>query len=131
MTELASTFHSSHERTFHEAMAQRRLVYACCPACGKAMAYTQRLCPEHPRAGLDWRTASGHATLHTFAIYHLAYADRKPPYAVGIVQLQEGPRLSCTLPADRELQVGMPLQAGFDSAGSLMFHPNPGDRDDR
>jgi uncharacterized OB-fold protein len=127
----ASIFHSGHERAFREGLAQRRLLYACCPACGKALAYTQRLCPQHPRVALEWRPASGRASLHTFTVYRIAYADRQPPYAVAIVQLQEGPRLSCTLPADQELQVGMPLQARFDSAGSLLFHTNPGDRDDR
>lgn len=131
MSAPGTTFHSSHERTVQEALAQQRLVYACCPACGKPLAYTQRLCPEHPRAGLEWRTASGQATLHTFAIYRIAYAERKPPYAVGIAQLQEGPRLSCALPADQELHVGMPLRVQFDSTGSLMFKPNPAERDDR
>lgn len=131
MNEHASRFHSSHERAFRDALAQRCLRYACCPACGRVLAYTQRLCPEHPRAELEWRTASGRATLHTFSVYRIGYADRQPPYAVAIVQLQEGPRLSCTLPADQELRVGMPLRAEFDSAGSLMFKTNPGDRDDR
>ncbi|MBC5763001.1 Zn-ribbon domain-containing OB-fold protein [Ramlibacter albus] len=117
--------HTAHERAFTDGLAKRRLLVAKCPVCSSVLAYTQRLCPDHPRAGLEWCTASGQATVHTFSIYRIGYADREPPYAVAIVQLDEGPRLSCALPAEEDLRVGMPVFAEFDSAGSLVFRTQP------
>jgi uncharacterized OB-fold protein len=115
--------HSSHEQAFRAFLAQKSLRYAACATCGRALAYTQRICPEHPRAALDWLPACGKAILHTFCTYRIGYADRKPPYVVAIVELQEGPRLSCMLDADPHLRVGMPMRANFDAAGSLTFRP--------
>lgn len=125
MSGESSGLHTGHERAFNEGLAQRRLLVANCAVCGTVLAYTQRLCPDHPRAGLEWRAASGRARVHTFSIYRIGYADRSPPYAVAIVELAEGPRLSCMLSAGNDLRVDMPVFAEFDSEGSLMFNTQP------
>ena len=73
-------------------------------------------CPECLKPDLTWEQASGRATLYSWVVYHRAYGpayQSRVPYTVGIVALEEGPRLASNIVgvADPELLViDQPLQ---------------------
>lgn len=126
MSAQAQRYNAAFEQTFLEFVARRELRYACCGECRRALAYTQRLCGRHPRAGVQWQLASGHATLHTYAVYRIGYAANfEPPYTVAVAQLAEGPRLTGLLaPSTTSPRVGCRLAALFDTDGRLTFRIN-------
>ncbi len=133
MSDGSLRIHGGHERAFRGFLAQRSLRYACCAECGCALAYAQRLCAAHPRASIQWRAATGRATLHSFAVYRVGYdAGFPPPYTVAVAELEEGPRLVARVAeSSRPPRIGCRLDANFDAAGRLFFQTTEeGDKDD-
>jgi uncharacterized OB-fold protein len=83
------------DRVFFEAAARGELLYQRCPGCGHRQFYPRALCT---RCGGDtaWATASGRGVVHTFTIVRQngqpPFKD-KLPYAVAMVELEEGVRM--------------------------------------
>lgn len=118
--------HSVFSRAFLAHLQRGELRYARCAQCCGALAYAERVCPAHPRAGLDWARASGRARLHALGIYRLSYAAERPaPYNVAVVELEEGPRLvsSVRCSAGAAPAIGTALRAVFAAEGQLVFDP--------
>ena len=61
--------------------------------------------------------ASGKATLHSYVIHHRPVPGFKPPYAIAVVELAEGPRMMTNIvdcPQTPEaLVLDMPLEVAF------------------
>jgi uncharacterized protein len=96
-----------------------------CTDCGKPYFYPRPVCPDCGSANVEWFTASGRATLYSYVINHRAapgFAD-DAPYAIAVVQLEEGPRMMTNilgLPATPEaLELDMPLQVTFEARGHV------------
>ncbi|WP_067222608.1 Zn-ribbon domain-containing OB-fold protein [Stappia indica] len=87
-------------RPYWQALAEGRLVYQCCKACGHAWLPARSECPRCLAAETGWQQASGRARLVSWVTYrkafHPAFADRLP-YNVSVVELEEGPRLISNL----------------------------------
>lgn len=71
---------------------------------------------------VTWRAVSGHAELYTFTVFRRAYSPslkEQLPYVVGIVELEEGPRLVTNIVGcePEEVRVGMPLRVVFRDIG--------------
>jgi len=118
--------HSGYSRAFLEHLQRGELRFARCAHCGRVLAYAERVCGIHPRAGLEWVAASGLATLHALAVYRLSYSKERPaPYNVAVVELKEGPRLVSAVrsAAGAPPAVGSALRAAFSSEGLLVFEP--------
>jgi uncharacterized OB-fold protein len=64
-----------------------------CTECGRAY-WPASTCIDHGSSAMEWQPASGRAEVFTYTVVHHAYdpslAD-KLPYAVAVVQLDEGP----------------------------------------
>ena len=75
----------------------------------------------------EWVRASGRARLYSYVVYRRQYhPDFPPPYNVAAVMLEEGPVLISTVLAEpQQLALDMPLTAGFDQTGRLIFKPTP------
>ena len=79
-----------------------------------------------------WKEMSGRGTIHNYVIYHKAWTpwfEKKVPYAVVQVELEEGPRLTTNLldvPA-AETKIGMPVEAAYEDITEeitlLQFRP--------
>ncbi len=89
----------SLEREFFAAAARGELLYQHCPACGNKQFYPRAVCTA---CGADpqWATASGRGVVHTYTI--VRQNGQKPfkdelPYAVAIVELEEGVRMMGTI----------------------------------
>lgn len=116
---------------YWQSAADGRLVLQRCTDCGEFQFYPRSLCTSC--AGeTEWVDASGRGTLHTFTVIRQnkakAFAGLSP-YAVGIVELEEGVRMmsnivDCDLDA---LAIGMPLEVvilrAADDVGLPFWRP--------
>jgi uncharacterized OB-fold protein len=116
-------------RTYWEAARERRLLIQRCPACGEHQFYPRGHCVHCFAAGPEWVEASGTGRLHTFSVVHrtadASFAD-DVPYVFGIVELDEGPRLTARVvdtPLD-ELACDMPVRIVFTPATDEITLPN-------
>jgi hypothetical protein len=118
-------------RHYWQCAAQGRLVIQRCTSCGIHQFYPRALCVTC--AGeTEWIDASGRGTLHTYTIIR---QNRSPafaalsPYAVGIVELDEGVRMMSNIVECEidELEVGMALEVlllkAADDVGLPFWRP--------
>jgi uncharacterized OB-fold protein len=118
-------------RHYWQSAADGQLVIQRCITCGEFQFYPRALCVSC--AGeTEWVDASGRGTLYTYTIIR---QNRSPafaalsPYAVGIVELEEGVRMmSNIVDCDVEqLSIGMALQVvlvkAADDVGLPFWRP--------
>jgi uncharacterized OB-fold protein len=118
-------------RHYWQSAAEGRLVIQRCTSCGVHQFYPRALCTTC--AGeTEWVDASGRGTLHTYTVIR---QNRSPafaalsPYAVGIVELDEGVRMmSNIVDCDiDQLEVGMQLEVlllkAADDVGLPFWRP--------
>lgn len=81
---------------FWEATREPRLVLQWCRACERAIHFPREACPTCLGTDLEFRTASGRATVHAASIMaepaNPSMAGRGP-YVVALVELAEGIRM--------------------------------------
>jgi uncharacterized OB-fold protein len=103
-----------------------------CTACGDHYFYPRPLCPRCGSEAVEWVTASGRATLHSYVINHRPAPgfEDDAPYAIAIVQLEEGPRMMTNLvgvqATPEQLVLDMALEVAFqDREGTCIpvFRP--------
>jgi uncharacterized OB-fold protein len=94
-----------------------------CNACGRAYFYPRPSCPFCSSTDVSWEKASGYARLHTYLISHRpapGFAD-EVPYAIGVVELEEGPRMMTNLVdvdnTPEALVLDMALEVAFEPRG--------------
>lgn len=99
---------------FWQAAAQGRLLVKACKACGKVHWYPRLVCPFCASDDLEWRPASGGATVHAFSV--MRRVDK--PYVVAYVTLDEGPTMLTNIvdcPVD-SVSLGQRVQVCFAPA---------------
>jgi len=121
-------------RHYWQSAAEGRLVVQRCTSCGVYQFYPRALCASC--AGeTEWVDASGRGTLHTFTVIRQNRSEAfaaLSPYAVGIVELEEGVRMmSNIVECDvEELEVGMALEVlilkAADDVGLPFWRPVTG-----
>ena len=108
-----------------DALADGRLTFQRCGACGNAWLPPRDACPRCLAAEWDWEEASGRARVVSWVVYHRAYhpafADRVP-YNVAVAELEEGPRLITNV-VDVEggegLAIDLPVTLAVQSEGDV------------
>jgi len=109
------------------AAGELRLQRCRAADCGKPYFYPRPVCPECGSRDVEWFTASGRAILYSYVInYRPAPGfEDEVPYAIAVVQLDEGPRMMTSiagLPATPEaLVLDMPLRVRFEPRGDMML----------
>lgn len=87
---------SDAARPFWDATRERRLLLQWCRACDAPVHYPREACPRCLGDALDWREASGRGEVYAVSVMHRpghpGLRDRVP-YAVALVDLEEGARL--------------------------------------
>jgi uncharacterized OB-fold protein len=121
-------------RHYWKSAAEGRLVVQRCTSCGAYQFYPRALCATC--AGeTEWVNASGRGTLYTYTIIRQNRSEAfaaLSPYAVGIVELEEGVRMMTNIvDCDVEqLQVGMALEVlllkASDDVGLPFWRPVAG-----
>ena len=116
---------------YWQSAADGRLVLQRCVSCREYQFYPRALCVAC--AGeTEWVEASGRGTLHTFTVIRQNRSEAfaaLSPYAVGIVELEEGVRMmtnviECDID---QLRIGMPLEVvllkAADDVGLPFWRP--------
>jgi hypothetical protein len=111
---------SKESRPFWDAVRDKRLVMPCCTSCNTFRFPISRYCRACGKPGFDWRAVSGRGKVFSFVTYHRAYHPgfvAELPYVVGLVELEEGPRLISNIVgiAPDAVRCDMPVAVLFDS----------------
>lgn len=122
---------------FQEHLNQGQLFASRCRACQRVYLPVRALCPDCDQADLEWIELSGKGKLIAFTSVYIGPSfmigqgyGRDKPYLTGIVELEEGPRISARLlgldPLNPALiKIGMPLaftviEMGGEQAGKQL-----------
>lgn len=80
-------------------------------------------CPTCLSDDVVWETLSGRGTLHSYVINHRAAPGFEPPYAIAVVQLDEGPRMMSNIvdceQTPEALELDMALEVTFEQRGEM------------
>lgn len=93
-----------------------------CTSCGKHQHYARLLCSHCGAETLEWITASGRGTVHSFTVIRqngVPPFNEWVPFVVALVELEEdGARILATMPsiAPEEARIGLPVIAEFRPA---------------
>ena len=107
------------ELPYWEGARKRELWLQRCNGCGKAWYPIGPGCPHCFSMDFEWQRMSGRGKVHNYVIYHKAWTpwfEKRVPYAVVQVELEEGPRLTTNLldyPV-KEIRIGMPVEVAFE-----------------
>jgi uncharacterized OB-fold protein len=92
-----------------------------CDDCGHAYFYPRPYCPECSSTNVTWITSCGRARLHTYLINYYAAPgfESDVPYAIAVVELEEGPRMMTNIVGventPENLVLDMPLEVTFEA----------------
>ena len=103
---------------FAEGLQRGEIRYQACVSCGAAQTLARYACRACGNTELQWRTASGAGRVYSVTTVARAPSDEfRPlaPYALAIVELDEGPRLMGHATADA--RIGDRVIAGFFDFG--------------
>lgn len=105
-------------RAHYEGAAAGRLVVQQCDRCKVHRFPPAPWCPSCGHDGHHWAAISGRGVVWSYCVFHRLYFDAfaaELPYAVALVQLDEGPKTYCNLPDVPldQVRVGMRVKARF------------------
>lgn len=105
-------------RGFWESINNHQLSIQRCQNCGLRLHPPRPMCPRCLATDMGWEPSLGRGVVHSWVnfVYDRAgYPGIKCPYAVAVVELDEGVRILSNIvemdPAD--VYIGMPVQAVF------------------
>ncbi|GAA4532593.1 Zn-ribbon domain-containing OB-fold protein [Nonomuraea ferruginea] len=120
---------------FWDGTAAGELRIQRCLACERHYFYPRPSCPRCGSGSVEWVRASGRATLYSYVINHRPAPGFEGPYAIAVVELEEGVRMMTNLvgvePAPENLELDMPLRVTFEERGEVhvpLFEPAGGGR---
>ena len=98
-----------------------------CTACGEAYFPPRAFCPDCGSREVRVERASGRARLYSYVINHLPAPGFAAPYAIAVVELEEGPRMMSNIldcPQTPEaLILDMPLEVTFEALSEEISLP--------
>ncbi len=115
---------------FFKFLAERRLMGTRSRSTGEVFWPPRPINPKTHSDDMEWVELSGKGKLVAFTVVYIAPTpmlaagyDRKNPYLVGVVQLQEGPKMSGQLiglgaARPEEIKIGQPMRATFMERGA-------------
>ena len=95
---------SAFTRPFWQALTEGRFISARCAQCERISFPPRNLCRGCWSQELAWVDLAPQGTLYSFTRVHVAPGAFRSdtPYAIGIIDLQHGPRLMCRLVGEIE-----------------------------
>lgn len=110
---------------FWDGCAAGELRLQRCGSCDAHYFPPRPFCPTCLSDDVTWETTSGRGTLHTYVINHRAAPGFEPPYAIAVVQLDEGPRMMSNIVGientPENLELDMALEVTFEPRGDMML----------
>lgn len=113
---------------FFEGAKRNELVIQKCTACGTYRFPPRDVCSNCLSTQSQWEKVSGTGEVFSYSIMHQVYHPgfaKEAPYAVILVQLKEGPRITSNLvgvPVN-EVRIGMPVKAVFEKLSDEVTLP--------
>lgn len=105
---------------FWSALRDGKVVVQECQNCGHQRWPALPSCPDCWSAEAQWAEVEAAGTLWSYVIYHRALSrafEDEVPYAIGMVELAGGPRITARLRVPFEaIHIGMRCQATFKQA---------------
>ena len=105
---------SAFTATFWEGLAHGRWMTTRCRACESRTFPPKVVCPRCWSQELEWTDMAVRGHLYSWTRIHAAPTAFAPeaPYAVGVVDLEDGLRLACRLiePDDGAIAIGMAME---------------------
>lgn len=106
------------DATYWEAARRHELVMQRCGSCGRFRFTPRPMCPFCQSWEFAWSPVSGKGVIHSWVVVHppvLPFFQDKTPYAVALIQLEEGPRMvSNVIDVDRgDMAMDMPVRVDF------------------
>ena len=113
---------------FWSGLKEGKLLLQHCLDCGHVQYYQQSLCRRCGGERLEHRAASGRGKVHSFSVVYRAPGPafkRDVPYAVLLVDLEEGPRMISSLVGAKPESVtfDMPVQLVCEKASDEITLP--------
>jgi hypothetical protein len=115
---------------FYAFLARGELRLQHCTACGTWRHPPRLRCAQCGSHAVSWEPASGCGRVYSWTVTHRAVDPAfTPPYAILVVELDEGPRLVGNLrglePAELvlDLPVVVEIEHASDTVGLLWFRP--------
>ena len=105
---VAGLARSAATRPFWDGLAAGELCLPRCDDCGQLFFYPRLMCPHCWSEEISWQRAGGGGTVYAVTTVHVAFdPSLDVPYAVAIVDLDEGVRMPVRLaPAAAAAAVG-------------------------
>lgn len=113
---------------FWQALRRHSFILPLCRSCGKYHFYPRELCPYCHSEDLDWKEVSGNGSIYTFTIVRRAASPEFKadlPFAVGLVALDEGPRITTNITAKNveNLRIGQKVKIRFEDVTDVVTLP--------
>ena len=110
---------SEDSQPFWAAAKKHELSLQRCGTCGSFRFPPAPVCPECTALGGDWTKLTGRGTIFSFVVFHRAFHksfEKDVPYAVALVELEEGPRLVTNIVgvAPDQIRCDMPVELVFE-----------------
>jgi uncharacterized protein len=117
-------------RHFWDGTALGELRLQRCRACETTYFPPQPYCPRCSSDGIEVVRASGRGFLYSYVISHLAAPGFEAPYVIGVVELEEGPRILTNIvdvgPEPEQLPLDVPVEVVYQTRGDValpLFRP--------
>lgn len=110
---------------YWESLKEGRLSFQRCRACRNAWLPARSECPRCLANSWEWEPSGGSGRLISWVVYHTSYHpyfEDKLPYTVGVVELDEGPRMIAGLvdpPGALQIDQKVVLRAETDNGQPL------------
>ncbi len=118
---------SPETRHFWEGTKSGELRLQSCDECNRVYFPPRPFCPGCGSRSVSVFAASGKATLYSYVINHRRHPAFDGPYAIAVVELEEGPRMMTNIvesPQTPEaLQLDMPLEVTFEQLSDKISLP--------
>jgi uncharacterized OB-fold protein len=112
---------------FYKYLEQGKLLAGKCVKCGKLHLPPRPLCDNCFGQQFEWVEVSGKGKLLTYTVINIApqQFQEMAPYAVGIMQLENGLKIPGMIQgvAQEQLRIGMELAVDFGACGTKQQWP--------
>jgi uncharacterized OB-fold protein len=112
---------------FYKFLTQRKLMAGKCQRCGKIHLPPRPLCDNCFSQEFEWTEVSGKGKLLTYTVIHVApqQFQAMTPYAVGIVELENGAKIPGMISGatQKQLRIGMDLTIDFGTCNTAQQWP--------
>ena len=112
---------------FWDGTKANKLLLQRCDDCSKTYFPPRPFCPECASRNVSVVAASGKGILYSYVIHHRPVSGFTPPYAIAVVELEEGPRMMTNIvdcPQTPEaLVLDMPIEVVFEPQNDAITLP--------